>query len=512
MTLLNSRRSAPRRERGVVARATGVTMVLTIAGSASGFIRDLLVAGVFGASAGTDAFMVAWTIPETAAPLLIEGALSFLLIPHFSREVERGTSLRDAVWSALPKAVLALMALTAITALAAPWIAPGLAPGIREHDLAVRCMQITAITVLGFGVAGYCSAALRTQKIFGPPAAIYLAYNAAIIAAIGLGHAGWGIFSVACGVAVGGVFMALIQLPALFRHIGRPVRAAASSLSWAVFVPIAAFTLIRQAQVFVERFVASSLPPGSISHLNYAQKIAQVPMIASLIVATVTFPALARSIAARDDEAAARRVLADLRVATVIVVLSTAILVAHAPDVVRLLLEHGAFTAADTEATAWSMRLYCLGLLGQAVVGVVCRIFFCAPRPGWYPALAMVAGLVVTGVAAPLLAGPLGVGGVALANAAGITLTAGLLLGGLRKPLLVLPMGALAWSSLRFLMAGALAAGLSLSLRPFAPDLPLIVLVPVEALFTTAVFVLAALLAGSRRDLSSALRLREGGA
>ncbi|MEV4899085.1 lipid II flippase MurJ, partial [Nonomuraea sp. NPDC055795] len=86
--------------RGPLARATTVTMLLVIAGSASGFARDLLVAGVFGASAGTDAFMVAWTIPETAAPLLIEGALSFLLIPYFSRSVEEGRSLREVVWAA----------------------------------------------------------------------------------------------------------------------------------------------------------------------------------------------------------------------------------------------------------------------------------------------------------------------------------------------------------------------------------------------------------------------------
>ncbi|MFD9943871.1 lipid II flippase MurJ [Nonomuraea sp. NPDC059023] len=498
--------------RGPLARATTVTMLLVIAGSASGFARDLLVAGVFGASAGTDAFMVAWTIPETAAPLLIEGALSFLLIPYFSRSVEEGRSLREVVWAALPKAVLAFVLLSAATAAAAPLIARGLAPGIQEHDLATRCTQITSLTVLGFGLAGFCSAALRTQRIFGPPAAIYLAYNAAIVGAIAIGHDGWGITAVACGVAAGGLLMALIQAPSFIRHIGTPVRTGlATSISWTVFAPIAAFTLLRQAQVFVERFVASSLPPGSISYLNYAQKIAQVPMVASLILATVSFPVLARCVAAGDGAGAGRRVLADTWVAAAIVLPATAFLVAHAPGVVGLLLEHGAFTPDDTAATAWSMRLYCLGLLGQAVVGVLCRVYFCASRPSWYPAAAMAAGLALTAAAAPFLAVPLGVGGVALANAAGISLTAALLLGGLGAPLLVLPKRALLVSVGRLSAAAAVAAGVSFLVRPITADLSLIVAVPCQAAVTMAVFVTAALLTGSRRDLGDALRPREGG-
>ncbi|MFI6499511.1 lipid II flippase MurJ [Nonomuraea typhae] len=496
-----------------LARATTVTMLLVIAGTVTGFARDLLVAGVFGASASTDAFMIAWTVPETAAPLLIEGALSFLLIPYFSRAVADGRPLREVVWAALPKVLLALVLLTAVTAAAAPLITRALAPGMPDHSLAARCMQVTALTVLGFGLAGYGSAALRTHKVFGPPAAIYLAYNAAIIAAVALGHSAWGIVSVAYGVAAGGLAMVLILAPSVVRRIGPPLRGgAALSISWTIFAPIAAFTLIRQAQVFVERFVASSLPTGSISYLNYAQKIAQVPMVASLIVATVSFPALARAIAARDDESAARRVLGDMRVAAALILFSTAFLVAHAPDVVRLLLEHGAFTAGDTEATAWSMRLYSLGLLGQVAVGVLCRVYFCAQQPMWYPAVVMVAGLVLTAVAAPLLVPALGVGGVALANAAGITLTGALLLRGLRAPLLVLPKRALMFSLGRLTLAAALATGACFAVRPAVPDLPVLVLVLLEAAGTAAAFVIAALLVGAKRDLSAALRLREEGA
>ncbi|NUR85553.1 MAG: murein biosynthesis protein MurJ [Nonomuraea sp.] len=513
MTQSAALKPAPGRDRGPLARATTVTFLLTIAGSASGFVRDLLVAGVFGATSSTDAFMVAWTIPETAAPLLIEGALSFLLIPYFSRAIEDGTPLRRAVWAVLPKALVALVLMTLATAAGAPLLAWALAPGISDHALAVQCMQVTALTVLGFGLAGVCSAALRTRRIFGPPAAIYLAYNAAIIVAILVGRGSLGIMSVAAGVAVGGMLMALIQVPSVIRHIGPPVwRGSVTPISWMVFAPIAAFTLIRQAQVFVERFVASSLPEGSISHLNYAQKIAQVPMVASLIVATVSFPALASSIAAGDKARAAKRVTDDITVAAALVLVASAFLNAHAEDVVGLLLQHGAFSAQDTAATAWAMRLYSLGLLGQAAVGTLCRVYFCAPRPAWYPAAAMGAGLLLNGVAAPLLVGPLGVGGVALANAMGITLSAVLLLTGLGGRVLELPAPALLLSMQRLVAAAAVATAVAVSVRPLISDLPLPALVPSGAAITVAAFAIATFATGSHRDLSSVLKRREGGA
>ncbi|WP_327093316.1 hypothetical protein OIE66_42775 [Nonomuraea sp. NBC_01738] len=503
---------AAKRPRSRLVRATSLTMLLTALGSLLGFARDLLVAGIFGATANTDAFLVAWTIPETAAPLLIEGALAFLLIPLFSRAVADGQGLRDVVSATLPRAATAFLLLTALTALGAPLIVAVLAPGMSDPELAAQCTRITSVTVLAFGLTGYLSAALRTRQVFGPPAAIYVAYNLGIIAFVLTAEGSRGVTTVAWGVAVGALLMVAVQVPAFVRHIGLPRRGAtATAISLVAFAPIASFTLIRQGQVFVERFAASHLPAGSISYLNYAQKIAQVPMVVSLIVATVSFPALARCISKRDYDTARRRIREDLVVAGSVVLASTVFLLVYAPDVVRLLLEHGAFTAADTAETAWSMRLYSLGLLAQAVVGVICRVYYCADKPSWFPAAAMGAGLAVTTVAAVLLAPVLGAGGIALANALGITLTAVLLLGGLRAPFIELPMKELAVSMGRLVLAAAVAGGVAWVLRPAFSGLPLIVTVISGVALVTAIFVLTAVLIGSKDDLTAMLRPQKGG-
>jgi putative peptidoglycan lipid II flippase len=223
--------------------------------------------------------------------------------------------------------------------------------------------------------------------------------------------------------------------------------------------PIVVYTLSRQAQVFVERFLGSSLPPGTISYLNYAQKITQIPMLVALLVCAATFPTLARSVAAGELETARRRLETDLRTVMALVLVSAAYLVAFAPVVVNVLLEHGRFTADDTAATAAIMRVYALGLLGHAMVGVLSRPFYTGEGRSWYPAVAMGVGLAVTAVLAAVGVPFLQVHAIAAANGIGITTTAVLLLFGLRARIVAVSVPAVCSAAAR-LAAAAAAAGL----------------------------------------------------
>ncbi|MCX5381766.1 murein biosynthesis integral membrane protein MurJ [Streptomyces sp. NBC_00083] len=432
----------------LLARAAFLTAVLTVAGAVLGLLRDQAFAHVFGADTDTDAFLVAWTVPEVAATLLIEDGLAFVLVPAFSLAlVKRGRPgpdpVRALVAATLPRLTLALTAGAAVVIAAAPAVVAVLAPGLPRADLAVDCTRLTATCVFTFGLTGYCSAALRGHGRFLAPASIYVAYNVGIIALLLLLGGAWGVRAAAAGVALGGVLMVLIQLPALWRswhHRERPATVPAArrepgdsnagALRLALVAPIVVFALSRQTQVLIERFLAAPLPAGAISHLNYAQKVAQMPMVLSLMLCTVTFPLIARALAAGDTERARRRVESDLIVAGTIVLLGASVVVACAPQIIHLLFQRGAFTAHDTAATAAVMRVYALGLLGQTLVGVLARSYFSEARPLWFPACAMLAGLTVTAVAGTLAVPVWGAPGIAAANALGITLTALLLLWG----------------------------------------------------------------------------------
>lgn len=457
-----------------LARAALVTALLTAAGALLGLVRDQTIARLYGAGPGTDAFLVAWTVPEVASTLLIEDAMALILVPAFSLALARraarepelsDTKLdapvapppdRDPVYAllrtTLPTLLLALSAGAVLLMLAAPWVVALLAPGLPDTQLAVDCTRLTATCALSFGIAGYCSAALRAHGSFVPPAMIYVAYNIGIIATMLILSDRLGVRAAAAGVAVGGVLMVLVQAPVFWRRLRerrataerdrapshepageQPGGAARPLVALGLLAPVIVFALTRQSQVLIERFLAAPLPAGAISHLNYAQKVAQMPMVLSLMLCTVTFPVVARAMAAGDTDRARRRVERDLALAGVIVLVGAATVIACAPQIIEILFQRGAFDRADTAATAAVMRVYALGLLGHTLVGALVRCYFSAARPLWFPALAMLLGLALTTVGGALFVGVWGVLGIAAGNALGITVTAVLLLHGVAR-------------------------------------------------------------------------------
>ncbi|MFF5724336.1 lipid II flippase MurJ [[Kitasatospora] papulosa] len=456
---------------GLLARAAGGAAGLTVVAALLGLVRDQAIARLFGASHASDAFLIAWTVPEMAATLLIEDGMALLLVPAFSLALTRRATgghaqdpVRTLVADTLPRLFASLACAGGLLVWGAPWAVRVLAPGLEDPRLAVDCTRLTAVTVLTFGITGYFSSALRAHGRFLAPAGVYIAYNIGIVGMTLALHSVWGVRAAAAGVAVGSLLMVLTLLPTFVRLMPgrsgrRTVRGGGSALLGAtVLAPVVLFVVSRQSQVFVERFLASSLPDGAISHLNFAQKVAQLPMVLSMMICTVTFPVVARAMAAGDREGARRRVERDLALAGIVVLLGTAAVFGCAPRIVEVLFQRGAFDAADTAATSGVMRVYALGLLGHTLVGALCRPYFSAGRPTWYPLGAMGAGLLVTTVAGLLLTGPSGVEGIAAANAVGISTAALLMLLGLGSRAVAVRPGAVALSLARPVAAAAVAA------------------------------------------------------
>ncbi|WP_301253316.1 lipid II flippase MurJ, partial [Streptomyces somaliensis] len=202
-----------------LARAALLTAALTAAGALLGLLRDRLLARTFGAGPETDAFLVAWTVPEFASTLLIEDAMALVLVPAFSRALalRAGAGARGPdpvlglVRTTLPATAAGAAAAAALAAAAAPLLVPLLAPGLPERRLAVDCTRLTATCVLSFALAGYFSAALRAHGRYLAPAAIYVAYNTGIVTAVVLLGPARGVRAAAAGVAAGGALMALVQ-------------------------------------------------------------------------------------------------------------------------------------------------------------------------------------------------------------------------------------------------------------------------------------------------------------
>ncbi|MGW4255466.1 murein biosynthesis integral membrane protein MurJ [Streptomyces californicus] len=506
-----------------LARAAAATAVLTVLGAALGLVRDQAIARYFGASDASDAFLIAWTVPEMAATLLIEDGMALLLVPAFSLalsrrgaaagagagkeitvgvgDAEASDPVRELVAATLPRLFLLLSGGAALLIAGAPWVVGVLAPGLADPRLAVDCTRLTAVTVLTFGITGYFSAALRAHRSFLPPAGVYVAYNVGIIGTTLALHAVWGVRAAAAGVALGSVLMILTQLPVFLRFVplrrprprrfGRRAARTAPPLGFAVLAPVILFVVSRQSQVLVERFLASTLPAGAISHLNYAQKVAQLPMVLSLMICTVTFPVVARAMAAGEREKARLRVERDLALAGTVVLLGTAVVLGYAPQIIEVLFQRGAFDASDTGSTAQVMRVYALGLLGHCLVGALSRPFFSSGRPTWFPAFAMGTGLVVTTGAGYALTYRFGVDGIATANALGISTTALLLLMGLGTRVVPIRARSVAFSLGRLAGASLAAGAAGWACAPLVPD-PVLSLAA-GCLLVPAVFLLTGL-------------------
>lgn len=502
---------------GTIAKAAALSAALAAAGAALGLGRDVVISFFFGATAATDALFLAWAIPEAVNPLLIEGAMAFVMVPAFGRALAAAERRRDAdvtaggtvttldptrelIEGTFLRLLVGLGLAAVVVAVAAPWLVAVLAPGLPDPDLAARCLRAVAVTIPLFGFAGYLAAALRTHGVFGPPAAINLAFNAGIILTILLTYRWLGVLGVAIGISVGAALMVAVQLPSTLRKVALPrtfsLRRTTTLLAFAAFLPVAAHSLTRQAQVFVERFAAAPpqwfgapLVEGTISHLTYAQKVGQIPITLSFMAAAVTFPIFAKSVASGSLDQARRRMEIDTTVLGGIALLVIAYLLIYAPAVVQTLFQRGEFDAADTAAVAAILRVYVLGILGQALVSLLVRPFYTFESRVWFPFAAMLWGLLVTVVAAFALVKPFGAPGIAGANALGITVTAVILAVGSRTRLATAPTAAAYGRTALLAVPVGMAALVGLGLHRLLAGAPAIVLAGVGGLAMVAVTV-----------------------
>lgn len=447
-------------EAGTLGTAAVVAAIVLL-GNSLGFVRDLVIAGLFGASVRTDAFLVAWTVPEVTSTLLLEGAMVFAFVPLLTTEIQR-TGLASGLVrrSLLPLGAL-LAVLAVLVAATTPLVVRVLAPGLAGNADAIGSLRWASLTILFLGIAGYMASVLRAHDRFYAAAAVYLAYNVGIISMMALGHGRFGVVSAAMGLAVGSALMVAIQVPSFLRTVEvrgltwRVDRGLAREL--AVFLPIGLFFFVRQCQVFVERFLGSYLTEGSISHLNFAAKTAQVSMTLVLAVAVVSFPAFSRAASAGDDDAMRSTFERTVRVVAALILPAAAVLVVFARGIVATLFEHGAFDAGDTGATAAIMQVYAIGLIGQVLVSVAVQPSFATRRDLWRPFAAAAAGLAVTVAVGASLLGVLGARALALGNATGIITMAVLLLLGARRQVVGLDLGRLALGAARLTVIAVLS-------------------------------------------------------
>lgn len=364
---------------------------LTLASRVAGLARDVVVGGVFGASAAADAFFVAFRIPNLFRRVVAEGAASSAFVPVFTSELARGGPAAAAE-AARVVGVAAAVCLTVLVAAGMMWsdwviavFAPGFTADPAKLELTVELTRLTFPYLLLVGLAAWAMGVLNTFRRFAVPALGPVMLNLAIIAAV-LALAGrleQPVHALVIGVLAGGFLQFAVQWPSL-RAVGVSLGSARGALRHPairrvgrLLVPTVVGGAIYQINILVATIFASLLPGQSVSYLWYADRVFEFPLgVIAVAIGTAALPTLSGQAAVGRHDEMAYSVSYSLRLVWAVCLPATLGLWMLAPQIVEVLFERGRFTHADVEMTAWALRAYVFGLLSVAAVRVLVSVFY----------------------------------------------------------------------------------------------------------------------------------------
>lgn len=377
-------------EQGGVLRATGVVGGATLVSRAFGYIRDMVVASLFGTGAATDAFFVAFRIPNTLRRLFAEGALTIAFIPVFTEHLTRSPR-EDAETLSRSTGLLTFLVISVITLLGvgfAPWIVKIFAYGFTQDpdtfDLAVHLTRIVFPYILLVCLVAWAMGILNSFKHFFAPAFAPVLLNLGMIlcALLLRSYFPHPIFALAVGVILGGILQILLQIPFLARtgmtFWGRINLLHSGLKRIALLMLPAMFGLaVYQLNVLMGTLLASFLLPGSISFLYYADRVVEAPLgIFAIALATAVLPTMSEKTAAKDIEGLKETLNYSLRALLFLIIPATLALIVIRAPIVNVLFERGEFTAESTRNTASALWAYAVGLIAFSGVRVVVPAFY----------------------------------------------------------------------------------------------------------------------------------------
>ena len=403
----------------------------TLASRLLGFARDAMIAALLGTGAVADAFLVAFQLVNVVRRLLTEGALNAALVPAWLRVREAEGAVAAAAFAGriLGTVSAALMVAAALIGLLMPLVMTALAPGFAGHpslQMAVDDARLMLPYLAFAGPVTVMMALLNAQHRFALTAFSPLLFNIALIAvmAVLLGRRsdpGNAALLLAATVGIAGLLQLLILLLGRGGSLATPLRIAFDPEMRGFFakaVPGMIASASPQLLVVAGAAVASA-SPSAVSWLYFANRLIELPLgIVGVAMGTVLVPELTRSLRGGDAIAVAHAESRGLELAVGLALPATLGLMVLSQPVVRMLFEHGVFTAADTAATAQALRLLALALPAHVLSKALSPAFF-ARDDTLTPLVAALKGLAVAVVSALVLGRIFGVGGIAASIALG---------------------------------------------------------------------------------------------
>ena len=363
---------------------------LTFLSRMLGVVRDVAIAATFRTGFATDAFFVAFKLPNLLRRFFAEGAFTQAFVPVFNEmRTEKGESGAKLLADRMAGMLLAvLLIVTAAGVVAAPVLIAVLAPGFGDipgkQELTAALLRIMMPYILFMSLAALCSGILNSYSRFRIPAFTPALLNVAMICAVLLAapHMKEPIKALAWGVFVGGALQLGVQVWALYR-MGiktRPRRPGMDPAARRILKLVGQGSLgvsVVQISLALNMVFASFLAEGSVSWLYYADRLMELPAgMLGAAIAVIILPALSRHRSQADMEAFLSVTDWAGRVTLLLAVPAAAGLAVLSIPVVTTLFEHGEFRPEDTLKTSEALRAYCVGIVGFILVKVLASALF----------------------------------------------------------------------------------------------------------------------------------------
>ncbi len=422
-------------------RSTAVVGQMTMVSRVLGFIRDIVIAKMFGTTAAADVFFVAFKIPNLFRRLFAEGAFSQAFIPVLTENKTTGDQEKviDLVGATAGVLSLVLFVVVAIGVLAAPIFiavfAPGFTQDAEKWELATLMLRITFPYLMFISITALFGSLLNTYGRFAIPALTPALLNVAIIgAALYLAPTiERPVVALAVGVFIGGVLQFAVQLVAVLRlgifrritfNFSHPgVRQILRLMGPAMFG-----VSVAQINLMIDTLIASFLETGSISWLYYSDRLVEFPLgVFGIALATVVLPSLSRAHAQNEPRNFSAMMDWALRLVLLIGLPAAFALALLAGPMLSTLFQYGVMSERDVMMAGQSLIAYSCGLTAFILVKILAPGFY-AKQDTRTPVRIGVIAMSVNVILNLALVGPLAHAGLALATSLAAFVNAGLLL------------------------------------------------------------------------------------
>ncbi|WP_417660598.1 murein biosynthesis integral membrane protein MurJ [Pseudomonas sp.] len=456
---------------------------LTMLSRVLGFVRDTIIARTFGAGVASDAFVVAFKLPNLLRRIFAEGAFSQAFVPilaeYKTQQGEEATRTFIAFVTGLLTLVLAVVTLLGV--LAAPWIvwisAPGFADEPDRFALTTDLLRVTFPYILLISLSSLAGAVLNTWNRFSVPAFVPTLLNVSMIVfALFLSpYFDPPIMALGWAVLVGGLLQLLYQLPHL-KKVGMLVLPRLNLKDrgvWRVLKqmgPAIFGVSVSQISLIINTIFASFLVAGSVSWMYYADRLMELPSgVLGVALGTILLPALSKTYASASREDYSRLLDWGLRLCFVLVLPSAVALAVLAEPLTVSLFQYGKFSANDALMTQHALIAYSVGLLGIILVKILAPGFY-AQQNIKTPVKIAIFTLFSTQLMNLAFIGPLAHVGLALSIGLAACLNASLLYWQLRKADMFQPQPGWMMYLFKLVLAVCVMAAVLLALMHYMPQ------------------------------------------